>query len=84
MKLQLQQPKNQTMHNLCNDTQPPIGTRNLLGLGLKYCIAPPKPSYSIKECLKKMAYQIRTKQYLITNKEIHNQEQSTSLNCTLN
>jgi hypothetical protein len=67
MKLQIQQPKNLTMQNLCNDTLPPIGTQNLLGLGLKYCVAPPKPSYNIKECLKKMAYRIRTKQYLIKN-----------------
>jgi len=44
MKLQIQQPKNLTMLNLCNDIQPPIGTQNLLGLGLKYCVAPPKPS----------------------------------------
>ena len=68
MKLRLQQPRNLTMHNLCHDTQPPIDVQNLLGLGLKYCVVPPKPSYNIKECLKKMAYWIRTKQYLLAKK----------------
>jgi hypothetical protein len=57
------------MHNLCCSTQPPIGTKNLLGLGLKYCVIPPKPTYKIKECIKKLAYRIRTKQYLLSNKK---------------
>jgi len=44
--------------------QPPPGINNLLGLGLKYCIATPKPNPNIKQCLLKMAYKIRTKHYL--------------------
>jgi len=44
--------------------QPPPGINNLLGLGLKYCIATPKPNPNIKKCLLKMAYKIRTKHYL--------------------
>jgi hypothetical protein len=34
------QPKNLTFHNLCNEQKPPIGTKNLLGLNLKFCLAP--------------------------------------------
>jgi hypothetical protein len=57
------------MHNLCRGTQPPIGTKNLLGLGIKFCVVSPKPTFSIKECVKKLAYRIRTKQYLLSNKK---------------
>jgi hypothetical protein len=66
LKLQLQQPKNLTVHNLCKGFQPPLDTEKLLGLGLKYCVAPSKPSVCIKDCIKKLAYRIRTKQYLLT------------------
>jgi len=61
------QPKNLAMHNLCQGTQPPLGTKNLLGLGLKFCLAPPNPIPNIKDTLLKLAYKIRTKQYLDTN-----------------
>ncbi len=43
-----------------------MGTEKLLGLGLKYCVAPSKPYICIKDCIKKLAYRIRTKQYLLT------------------
>jgi len=41
--LNLLQPKNLAMHYLCQGIQPPLGTKNLLGLGLKFCLAPPNP-----------------------------------------
>jgi hypothetical protein len=62
------------MHNLCHDVQPPIGTKSLLGLGLKFCVVSPKPTYNIKECVKKLAYRICTKQYLLSNKQPTNTE----------
>jgi len=43
------QPKNLSMHNLCQETKPPLGTKNLLGLGLKFRIAPPIPNPSLKD-----------------------------------
>jgi hypothetical protein len=74
VKLQLQQPINLTVHNLCHGRQPPLGTKNLLGLGLKYCAVPSKPSFNIKECTKKLAYRICTKQYLLSNNRQSNGE----------
>jgi hypothetical protein len=62
------------MHNLCRGTQPPIGTKNLLGLGLKFCTASPKPTSNIKDCVQKLAYRIRTKQYLLSNRKSTNTE----------
>lgn len=59
-----QQPRNLTTHNLCQTKQPPPGTTNLLGLGLKFCLASPKPSPKIKDTMRKLAYRIRTKYYL--------------------
>jgi hypothetical protein len=55
------------VHNLCTHTQPPPGFKSLLGLGLKYCIATPNYTPDIKKYLLKMAYNIRTKQYLLKN-----------------
>jgi len=62
------------MHNLCQEIQPPIGTKNLLGLGLKFCTAPPIPTPNIKDTLKKLAYRIRTKHFLDTNVRHNNSE----------
>ena len=68
LPLQMLQPQNLTVHNLCSDSQqPPPGTRNLLGLGLKFCHATPRANPDIKSCLKKLAYKIRTKQFLLDN-----------------
>jgi hypothetical protein len=58
---------------LCQTTQPPAGTKNLLGLGLKYCVVPPKASPDIKKCMLKLAYRIRTKHHLITSNKPQNQ-----------
>jgi hypothetical protein len=68
-KLTLLQPKNLSFHNLCTDArqQLPPDTKNLLGLGLKFCIASSKTTPNIKQCLQKLAYKIRTKQYRLQN-----------------
>jgi len=59
------QPKNLSVHNLCNDYSLPLGTQQLLGLGLKYCVSTAKPNPNLKQCLKKLAYRIRTKHWLL-------------------
>jgi len=71
---QSRQPIKLAVHNLCHTCQPPSGTTNLLGLGLKYCIVPPKANPNIKNCIKKLAYRIRTKQYLLDNDTINRNE----------
>ena len=40
-------PGNMAFHNLCTTATPPSGTAALLGLGLKYCIEPPRPFQNI-------------------------------------
>ncbi len=59
------QPKNLSVHNLCRDDPPQSGVWQLLGLGLKYCIATPKLNPNLKHCLLKLAYKIRTKHWLL-------------------
>jgi hypothetical protein len=66
MNLTQLQPKNLSMHNLCQEKQLPLCTKNLLGLGLQFCTAPPIPFPNIRDTLKKLAYKIRTKHYLNT------------------
>ncbi len=74
LPLQMLQPQNLTVHNLCKDKQPPSGTRNLLGLGLKFCYVNPKAKPDITKCLQKLAYRIRTKHYLQNNKRTESTE----------
>jgi len=62
------------VHNLCHNPQPPCGAKNLLSLGLKFCIVPPKASPNIKECMRKLAYRIRTKNYLLDNNTRHRED----------
>jgi hypothetical protein len=69
-----QQPTNLAVHNLCQTIQPPHGTKNLLGLGLKYCVVPPKATPDITNGMFKRAYRIRTKHYLQTTDRTDNQE----------
>jgi hypothetical protein len=64
--LQSHQPLNLAVHNLCHNHQPPTGTKDLLGLGLKYCIVQPKATPNITTSICKLAYRIRTKNYLLT------------------
>jgi hypothetical protein len=54
------------VHNLCHDHQLPTGTKDLLGLGLKYCIVQPKATLDITTSIRKLAYRICTKNYLLT------------------
>jgi hypothetical protein len=58
------QPSNLTYHNLCSSIQPPPGTKELLGLNLKYCLATAIPNPDLKTSLKRFAYNIRTELHL--------------------
>jgi len=70
------------VHNLCNGCQPPLGTKKLLGLAHKYCVAPSKPSVNIKECVKKLAYRI-SRQYLLTENRQSSREYIPQINIKL-
>jgi hypothetical protein len=48
-----QQPTNLTFHNLCKTIQIPHGTRHLLGLSLKYCLASSHLPDNIKTTVQK-------------------------------
>ena len=61
IQLTLPHPTNLTFHNLCKTINLPNGTRQLLGLNLKYCLAASKPPNNLKKTVQKMAYSIRTK-----------------------
>jgi hypothetical protein len=58
------QPKNLTFHNLCQTQKLPIGTRNLLGLNLKFCLASTNLQNNINKTVLRMARSIRTSYFL--------------------
>jgi len=58
------QPNNLSFHNLCQNRQLPIGTRQLLGLNLRFCLSSRNVNTSIKPTIFKIARSIRTKCYL--------------------
>ena len=53
-------PTNRSYHNLCTTITPPPGLRNLLGLGLKFCIRTPRPSPNLPEAIERLVRQVRT------------------------
>jgi hypothetical protein len=57
-------PSNLTYHNLCSTIQPPPGTKELLGLNLKYCLASAIPKPNLKASMKCFAYNICTELHL--------------------
>jgi hypothetical protein len=62
----LPQPSNLAYHNLCTHSKIPPGTRELLGLNLKYCLASSQLNNEINPTIQKMAYAIRTQYNLQT------------------
>jgi hypothetical protein len=60
------QPSNLAYHNLCTHSKIPPGTRELLGLNLKYCLASSQLNNDINPTIQKMAYAIRTQYNLQT------------------
>jgi hypothetical protein len=65
------QPTNSTFHNLCTINKIPLGTKQLLGLNLNFCLASNKIPNSIPNTKRNMAYNIRTAYYL-KNQGTHN------------
>jgi hypothetical protein len=65
--IQQLQPTNLARHNLCKTQQPPLGTKNLLGLGLKFCPVLKRSNPNLKTTMLKLAYKVCTKQYLLEN-----------------
>jgi len=58
------QPSNLTYHDLCGNENIPTGTKQLLGLNLKYCLTTNRLNNNINKTVQKMAYSIRTKLFL--------------------
>jgi hypothetical protein len=58
------QPTNLAFHNLCKANSLPPGTRQLLGLNLKFCLSSNHLNYNPKKSLLNLAYTIRTKEHL--------------------
>jgi hypothetical protein len=56
-----QQPTNLAFHNLCSSNALPTGSRELLGLNLKFCIASRNLPYNLNKAMLKRAYSIRTR-----------------------
>jgi len=57
-------PTQLTFHNLCTTNKIPTGTRQLLGLNLKFCLASKRLTENINYTIKNMAYCIRNAYYL--------------------
>jgi hypothetical protein len=61
------QPKNLGFHNLCSKNKLPLGTKQLLGLNLNFCLAPTNPRDNISKTVLKIARSIRIKYFLDQN-----------------
>jgi hypothetical protein len=60
-------PNNLTFHNLCKENELPAGTRQLLGLNRKFCIATSHINNNITQTMLKLARSIRTNYFLKQN-----------------
>jgi hypothetical protein len=72
------QPHNLTYHNLCTINKIPPGTKQLLGLNLKYCLSTNHLHQDINKTALKMAYSIRMLYHLKElgiNKDNHYEKQ---------
>lgn len=85
-------PNNLTFHNLCSSHSVPTGSRQLLGLNLKFCVAPKYIPNNINKTVRPMAYSIRTAYFLKKNgatqdadyiKQIHLKKQTMEPSASL-
>ncbi len=58
------QPSNLAFHNLCTKNNLPLGTRQLLGLNLNFCIASKRLDPNLNKTILRMARSIRINSYL--------------------
>jgi hypothetical protein len=64
----LQTPSNlHHCHNLCKKLQPPTGDKQLLGLGLNFCIGKRHPKPNVKNTLEKLKRSIRLQAWIKEN-----------------
>jgi hypothetical protein len=68
------QPHNLAFHNLCKNNKLPLGSKELLGLNLKFCLTSNKITDGINKTVLQMAKNIRTKTYLKENNLLNNSE----------
>jgi len=61
------QPKNLAFHNLCKTQKLPLGTKELLGLNLKFCLSCSKITNDIKNTMLQIAKSIWTRHFLQTD-----------------
>jgi len=61
------QPKNLAFHNLCKTQKLPTGTKELLGLNLKFCLSSNNITNDIHKTMLQMAKTIRTRCFLQAN-----------------
>jgi hypothetical protein len=76
------QPKNLSVHNLCQTIKPPPGKNNPLGLGLKYCIAPLNPIPTSNNAYSK--WPTKSGINIVYSKNLQILLTATSLSCTSN
>jgi len=58
------QPQNLKFHSLCTENHLPLGSKELLGLNLKFCLASQQVKNNINKTILRLARSIRTKYYL--------------------
>ena len=59
----MDKPRKLAFHNLCTYLKPPPGTRELLGLGPKFCVRPPYLNHTVDETFKQLQKDVRNKFY---------------------
>jgi hypothetical protein len=66
------QPKNLTFHNLCKVNNLPPGSKELLGLNLKFCLASKNIPDDINKTMIQLARSIRTRHFLLQHGGLNN------------
>ena len=75
--------ENKATHNLCTYLTPPKNVKNLLGLGLTFCVQPKHPKDNFSESFERFKYDVRTKYRLkIVTKTTTTKRRSTSSQIT--
>jgi hypothetical protein len=59
LRLLLIAPRNKAFHNLCENLTPPSGTRQLLGLGIEFCLEKKQHSQRLQETIAKITHDMR-------------------------
>ena len=57
-------PHTMAMHDLCTTISPPIGTKHLLGLGLKFCIERGTPNQKLLDGILRLRHSLRLREWL--------------------